>query len=975
MTAPYQGWVWALIAAIVTVIGGLSAAAQEAAPVLRNARYELRLTDPAKGGFELRRDGREPVAFNMRFAVARVENDPKPAPRPMAEEGNPVRYNVVTWEAAQAAAADSKAGIGKIEDERMAGDGFDPRILRGSTAGRTPDLFAAAPFDILVADSTAVSQGKWTFTFPATAAGALQAALHLPEGSGEPVIDFSWKPAVGGYYTVGFIGAPAYELSAVDGIFQPLIFQEKRFPQRSYQTLAYRCTIPACLVTYKGQTIAVAADPAEMPFDPLPVASNSRFGVAVRNPAGRAQPMVFAPSLGGAGSKMTAGDVFDFRLRLVVTPGSASDAFREIAEGLCRVTDFRRNVDWNLNETLDNMIAYGMSDYSRFREEMKGCAYDTDAPGTVKNVSSLNPLDIAIVTDDQAIFEHRAYPYIEYMLSREKFLFTLDETQKIQSPSYTLKGPCAPVSELVSLYNVLGRGSTALLELARQEATKSRARNLDDVDHADRWTNALWLYRATGDKAHLDRAVAGADLYIQRRIDTPQANFNDPDTGTPFFWTSFAPSFAPLMELYETTGEKRFLDAAHASARRFAMYTWALPVVPDESVVVNRGGMAPLYFYLKAKGHKQMEAAEETVPAWRLSEIGLTCESSGTSTGHRAIFMANYAPWLLRIAALKDDAFLKALARNSIVGRYQNFPGYHINTARTTVYEKADYPLRAHEELSVNSFHYNHSWPMMSMLLDYLVTDAVARSGGEISFPSQYIEGYAYLQNRSYGGGTGRFFGNTDAVLWMPRKLLKADSPQLNYVTARGAQGQLYLALMNESREAVSSQIAFNAELLPQMKSGRLSATIISAGGQPVAAEVVDGRMLVNVAPGGLTAVVIPQAGVQAGFQKSIMAIDQADAWKQGFKQFGKPAGRAMILPTGPNSARAFVYLEDAKTEIKSLEMSWSDGGEVRRITDTAFPWEFTVELPADASRFEFTLQATKADGTSHEWDKIGLSK
>jgi len=40
------------------------------------------------------------------------------------------------------------------------------------------------------------------------------------------------------------------------------------------------------------------------------------------------------------------------------------------------------------------------------------------------------------------------------MLSRQKFLFALDETQKIQSPSYTLEGPCAPISELCSLHSI-----------------------------------------------------------------------------------------------------------------------------------------------------------------------------------------------------------------------------------------------------------------------------------------------------------------------------------------------------------------------------------------------------------------------------------------------------------------------------------------------------------------------------------------
>jgi len=57
---------------------------------------------------------------------------------------------------------------------------------------------------------------------------------------------------------------------------------------------------------------------------------------------------------------------------------------------------------------LDNMIDYGMSRYSWFVDELKGCAYSTDVPGAVKNVSSLNPLNLALVTDDEEIFRKRA---------------------------------------------------------------------------------------------------------------------------------------------------------------------------------------------------------------------------------------------------------------------------------------------------------------------------------------------------------------------------------------------------------------------------------------------------------------------------------------------------------------------------------------------------------------------------------------
>jgi hypothetical protein len=542
---------------------------------------------------------------------------------------------------------------------------------------------------------------------------------------------------------------------------------------------------------------------------------NSRFGVAVRNAKGLAQPMTFAPVLGLPGSKRKANETFSFKLRPVLVKGKTTTAVETIATSLYGFRDYRSNAIGSLNQTLENMVDYGMSEWSRFHVDEKGCSYATDAPGSVKNVSSLNPLGLAMITDNEEIFNQRAYPLIEYMLSRGKFLFTTDRKQKIQSPSYVLDGPCAPISELAVLYNVFGGASSALMELAEKEYEGSRTRNLAAVQLGKTWPNALALYRMTGKQSYLDFAIQGADQYLQERIATPQIDFKDPFGESMFFWTDYNPRFAWLLELYEVTGEKRYLHAAHESARRFTQQIWMSPRIPEKDITVHPDGMAPHYWYLKSKGHKTMRAAKEAVPAWRLSSIGLTSESSGTSTGHHAIFMANYAPWLIRIGKLTDDSFLRALGRSAIVGRYTNFPGYHINTARSTIYEKPDYPLRPHEELGVNSMHYNHIWPMTSMIVDYLVSETMARSDGAIDFPSQFIEGYAYMQSKFYGTQKGRFYDAKDAILWMPKQLLSIDNLEINYIAARG-DNALYLALINESEKEVTANITLNDQLLPK---------------------------------------------------------------------------------------------------------------------------------------------------------------
>jgi hypothetical protein len=158
---------------------------------------------------------------------------------------------------------------------------------------------------------------------------------------------------------------------------------------------------------------------------------------------------------------MQAGEKFDFSMQLFLEPKEMLSAYKTLARDMYHFRDYRSIGPHQLNRTLDNMVDYGMSHWSYFVDSLKGCAYSTDVPGAVKNVSSLNPLEIALVTDSKEIFDQRAYPIMEYLISREKFLFTLDKEQKIQNPSRKLNGPVA-LSANLQHYIVFHKGSQML---------------------------------------------------------------------------------------------------------------------------------------------------------------------------------------------------------------------------------------------------------------------------------------------------------------------------------------------------------------------------------------------------------------------------------------------------------------------------------------------------------------------------------
>jgi len=934
---------------------------------LRNDAYTIKSQGPNKVLLTRRDGGGWPL--EMTFCVFYSEKNPG-ARISRGDVG--VKYNTLSWTRrrtkGEKSPATTRPAVEKT-DFTLLGDGFDPRVMKASLTARTDNLFHAAAQVSVTAQKMVANAGALVYVYPEHPYFSLKATLKLPPKEAHAVLQYEFTPKRAGYYSIGYLGAAAYKLDDVDEIWQPLIWQEKRFPRSSYMTLAFRCPIPTALVTRKGVSLGIVADPEEYPFSPLPLVGNSRFGVAVRNRGGMAQPMIFAPVLGLQGSKMLAGARYIFKLRPVIVKGDTTVAFEHIARSLYGFSDYRSNALGSLNRTLENMIDYGMSHWSRFLEKEKGCSYATDAPGAVKNVSSLHPLEMAIVTDNEEIFKRRAYPCLEYMLSRGKFLFTTNRKQRIQSPSYTLDGPCAPISELGALYSIFEKATPAFLELARREYAGRRPRNLNAVEVGKRWHNALALYRATGDKEYLDFAMKGADNYIKTRIDSPQSDFKDPEGGNMIFWSSVAPKFAPLLELYQVTGEKRYLTAAHTAARRFTQFVWMSPSIPDRNILVNKGGVAPKYWYLAR--YPQMKIPEETAPAWRLSSIGLTSESTSGCAGHRGIFMANYAPWLIRIGHLAKDPFLGEVGRSAIVGRYRNFPGYHINTARTTAYEKADYPLRKHNELSVNSFHYNHIWPMMSMVLDYLVSEAAARSDGAIGFPSEFIEGYGYMQGKFYGAGKGRFYDAGDARLWMPRRLLEIDNVEVNYISARGEKA-LYLAFMNESDKAVRAKVSLNEKLIPR---GRYTMRCRRHGRAAEDGGKTDGTFEVNIASRGLTCVVIDGVAVRPKFQTMVSGLERTDAWKRGFIELDKPAGRAMILNLGKATSAAYVYLKDSRSDFRKVDLAYDVGKGAVTISDTAFPWEFTVSLDGKADRFTFTITGTTPEGNPVRSAKYVLSR
>ncbi len=121
--------------------------------------------------------------------------------------------------------------------------------------------------------------------------------------------------------------------------------------------------------------------------------------------------------------------------------------------------------------------------------------------------------------------------------------------------------------------------------MAQKEFNTARVRNLNDKEQGKNWINAMMLYKATGDKkVILQAAITGADKYIQQRISTPQMAFNDPLQGSYFSGQHLPGRWIEFLQLYELTGDQKYLEAAHEGARNYCQFTWMCPRIPDSLV-------------------------------------------------------------------------------------------------------------------------------------------------------------------------------------------------------------------------------------------------------------------------------------------------------------------------------------------------------------------------------------------------------
>lgn len=726
---------------------------------------------------------------------------------------------------------------------------------------------------------------------------------HIPEKGSHIEVTIMARLEDDGMYSMSLAAFQGVSESKVSNVLLPPMFQYRRVSKKPQMLLSSMMQQPLAIVetdTDMGKLSSfICADLSSLTND-WGSSSYAPLGFSLHNAYQEIQPVAFSPVLGMADSKVSKGGTLQSRFILGVLPSGWDEAMTYISEEIFKVSDYRKQTETSLTDALFNITDLMLNDDAGgWNDGLKGF-YDIEGdPETAPTVVHATPLAVvagAVVSQDEDLYLKRALPTIEYTLSRSGYRWAKD----IVPTGYNRTAESLKLNPFKSQFNtsyyeglnaMLGELNPWLKEVAMPGDTvrKTSGYSVPTLP----WVQALSAYRLTGQKKWLDEATSTAKRYVNHKIYT---NTETPLSKMPFYNTTFYAPWWDLIDIYEETKDKFFLEAAQYGAAHTIAGIRSYPHVADSLMTIHPQnqyeGNTNLWWKDKEKyrlgfPRKEGDALEKEVPSELVSPVGLGFEQPSTyfltakDKLVRPVFMSSWAPHLLRLYQYTQQPIYETYARNAVIGRFANYPGYYA-TGYTDMTMKNDFPYRGPD---VSSIYYHHIPPHWAFVWDYLVTEAVQRSKGNITFPYSKQEGFVWFANRIYQG-KGQVFDDGNARLWMKKGLVEINSPEVNYITAVSDKN-LWIILNNEATSDKQIAVKINTEEGMELSS---SADLYTQDGKKNKVEEEEGIYNVVVPTKGICAIAVPltalsQPAIGMPLKKGMQIVD-----------LGKELGKAYIF-------------------------------------------------------------------------------
>lgn len=776
-------------------------------------------------------------------------------------------------------------------------------------------------------------------------------------------IAITMEPPKEADYSLGYCGFGGFNREQVDFVQLPPLYQFQRLPDQPLMVTSSFTPHPLALVQVGGDqknplSLAVVGEPTRLPMR-WPTARNPIYGFSLLGPTLAVQPSVFSPVLGLEGSHWTPGEKYQVAWRLLAYPGTWKRALEYASRQIMEVCDYRQPVNVSLTDAALNMIELmRRTDPSGWDAQLKGF-YNIEMESTVTHAAPLAILEAALLSHDEKLFVERALPTIEYTLTRPGA-----HTGRPSLPEKGLRRLSVPnrffgTSYWQGLDLLLGRLNPWLREFALPDGKPYHARG---YNASPGWSELLAAYRYEPDDTLLDEIRRQADDFIDRQI---HGTRREPVSFQAFYNISFYPYWWDLVDLYELTGEKRYLDAAEEGAFHTVAGLWSHPQFRDGSITVHPDGQyegtATIWWkdgerYRLGYPRKPNDTPAHDVPAWQVSQIGLGLEQPSTfftsNKGQRHILMSAWAPHLLRVFQYSQRDIFRTYARNSLIGRFANYNGYYL-MGYTDVVNDPLYPYRGPD---VTSLYYHHVPPQLAFTLDYLVSQAWSRSGGRIQFPWAKQQNYAWFTNRVYSTLPGEIYGEAGASLWLDGEAVRIPSAEVDWLAARSAD-RFWLILMSQGAQPLT--------VSPQLDAARIglkeSPFLRYEGDQAKAVEQPAGSYrTVTVPAKGIVVLSIP-ADLRKDTSR-LSPLGEGHVVCRLDEDWGELHGFRIRTPFGKDALYVAITGGLKKDAVVTLRVG--DGSSPRVLEARTFPYEFSVYPWAPGKTAELTVEILEATGS-----------
>ena len=829
----------------------------------------------------------------------------------------------------------------------------------------------------------------------ANAAGSLTATWSLDEES-YPLVSIDFTPATNGYYSVAAWEGGDLIRDEFEYALAPFRIQFKRVPESpELFNEQYLFTPMGTYTLYKNNkyhempvTKGVVFEPSWIPQRWV-YKDNCVLGISMHGSDGMYRGTAFAPVMGSEQSNMTAGQTFNMQVRIVSDVASWSDNYHNTVTNLFDVNDYRKNYVISLNDTIFNTRNLMLDDKYGGWDNEDMAHYNMEGMNVTSVANSMIAMQDYLLSEDDKMLEKRAIPTLANALTRGHIHFNRIGVSGGASYWTEDGGKTAPdpIGEPVSGFNanVVGgmydmtRGTVPFLhDYALEKGKKAVTNSYGSIAP---FMNDLSMYRYTGDKTYLDKAIAGADDYLEKTVYAPSETL---PSWTNFIYISYYPNLASLIDIYEATGDKKYLDAAEYVAEWMATGLW-VPGVDGEKknapLLVNDLPEMKKRFHYGSEttasmwwaGPKQMRIGRETltdidhnneiitektreVEAWIPSRVGLGVEQASTFGASSNIVMQSFVGDFMKLAAYTGNEFLATAARNAIIGRYRSYDGYYRN-AFITYPQESNYPVDGPDYTGI---YWHHIPPFLAMLEDFIINQTFAWSGKNIEFPSLRQQGYAYFNSNQYGHEAGKFYDENNMWAWLAEDTVHPDSIQIDWMAAK-KDGVAGIAFMNEDDVATTTEITLG-EQFGKDKNYTGTATLYDKTGKIGFVDVVNGKFTLTIPAKSLQAVKLNIASVKApAFAK--IQYNRADESEIGGTISDHKTGKGYTLQMSGDNYFAYVYTTYQPSQAKGATLTYTVNGKENTLTDNVYPYEFIVRVDDVNAEFNYKMTVHMSDG------------